>query len=362
MKNLIRSTTLALLAIPLAAQAPRYWVGVQGGYDWQGTDSRNAKNNGILGVTAGTWCTDRWGGDVSVLGTQLKSKINSSSADEYHGDVSALLNLSPTLGTVVPYLRLGVGGTQVGSPFSLSPNTTVRFNETGGVGLQFLPQGGFLLGLEGRAVHIETRTSYTEYLGLVTLGFRWGAPAAMPVAAQPAPAPAPIPPPPPAPVPEPAPAPAPAPAPEPAPAPAPVVVAPAPQPPPPAKIVLDEAVLHFANGKSVIPAEGVTAIQKVADSLKAYHGDYTLVVTGYTSSVGTPAFNKALSKRRADAVAKVLVDNGIPAGAIQTVGAGPDNPIADNKTKAGQARNRRVEIDVKAAGVESQKIETSATE
>ena len=46
------------------------------------------------------------------------------------------------------------------------------------------------------------------------------------------------------------------------------------------------------------------------------------------------------------------------------MGAGPDEPVADNKTKEGQARNRRVEIDIKAPGaeVESGKVETSTTE
>lgn len=123
-------------------------------------------------------------------------------------------------------------------------------------------------------------------------------------------------------------------------------------------------MLHFGNGSAVIPQEGIGAIQKVAEGLKAYQGRYSLVVTGYTSSTGKAAFNRTLSKRRADAVAKVLVDAGIPAGSIQTVGAGPDEPVADNKTKEGQARNRRVEIDIKAPGaeVESGKVETSTTE
>jgi outer membrane immunogenic protein len=124
----------------------------------------------------------------------------------------------------------------------------------------------------------------------------------------------------------------------------PVVVA----PPPPAKIVLDQAVLHFANNKAVMSAEGVEAVQKVAEELKQYTGNYTLVVTGYTSSIGSKAWNKTLSKRRADAVAKVLEDSGIPVSAVQTAGMGPDNPIADNKTAEGQAKNRRVEIEVKA--------------
>jgi len=76
--------------------------------------------------------------------------------------------------------------------------------------------------------------------------------------------------------------------------------------------------------------------------------------------VGRKAFNKALSKRRAEAVAKVLVDAGIPAASVETVGEGPDRPVADNATKDGQAKNRRVEIDVKASGknVEIRKVET----
>jgi len=139
----------------------------------------------------------------------------------------------------------------------------------------------------------------------------------------------------------------------------PVVVAP-PPPPPPAKIVLDQAVLHFANSKAVLSDEGVAAVQQVAQELKQYPGDYTLVVSGHTSSTGSKAFNKVLSKKRADAVAKVLVDSGIPATSIQTVGYGPDQPLMDNAMAEGQARNRRVEIEVKVkdASVETRTIQT----
>jgi OmpA-OmpF porin, OOP family len=359
MKKLLITASIGLIILPLSAQTPQGWVGIQGGYDWQGDKDRNAKDNGVVGLTTGLWCTPRWGGDLSLLGTQLKSKTTGDKSNEYHLDGSVLLNLAPTLGTWVPYLRAGVGGTHIDTPFSLSASTTNRFNYTGGLGLQALPAEHLLLGLEARAVRIENRTSYTELMALVTVGYRWGASAvaAPPSIPPPAPEPAPVPPPvePPAPVPPPAP--------EPTPAPVPLVIAPEP-PPPPAKVVLDEAVLHFGNGKDAIPPEAIGAIQKVADSLKAFQGQYSLVVTGYTSSTSKPAFNRALSKRRADAVAKVLVDAGIPAASIQTVGAGPDNPVADNKSKEGQARNRRVEIDIKAPGaeVESQKVETSPTE
>jgi OOP family OmpA-OmpF porin len=362
---MLLTATLALAAVPLAAQAGQSWVGIQGGYDLQNNSSRNAKDNAILGLTGGSWCTDRWGYDLGILGTQLKGKnaLSGASADEFHGHLSALFNLAPGAGDWVPYLRAGLGATQVDKPWSFAADKTTRFSYNGGIGVQGLLAEHFLLGLEARSVRIETQTSYTETMGLVTLAYRWGG-----ANATPAPAPAQAEAPAPEPMPVPAPAPMPAPAPEPvaaAPAPAPVEMAPEPAAPaPPAKIVLDEAVLHFANGKNELTPEGTRAVRKVADSLKAFPGDYTLVVTGYTSSVGSAAFNKALSKRRADAVAKVLVDAGIPDGSVRTVGAGPDQPLADNKTKAGQARNRRVEIEVKVAGqaVETRTTETAVTE
>jgi len=118
-------------------------------------------------------------------------------------------------------------------------------------------------------------------------------------------------------------------------------------------------VLHFANGRSELGPDATAAIQKVADGLKSYSGTYTLVVSGHTSSVGGAALNKKLSKQRAEAVAKILAESGIPAANITSVGVGPDKPLADNKTKEGQAKNRRVEIDVK---VNDGKAEVRKTE
>ena len=118
-------------------------------------------------------------------------------------------------------------------------------------------------------------------------------------------------------------------------------------------------MLHFANGRSELGPDAIAAIQKVAAGLKSYPGSYTLEVSGHTSSVGGAALNKKLSKQRAEAVAKILADSGIPASRITSVGAGPDKPLADNKTKEGQAKNRRVEIDVQ---VNDGKAEVRKTE
>jgi len=344
----------------LVAQEGTKWVSAQGAYLVQ--DSSSLKDGFGYGLGLGTWFTDRWGMELSALNTDLKVKDFDLKARETHGFISGLMNFNPGGTTWFPYLRLGVGGTQLASPWSGKTDSTTRFNFHGGLGVQAHLAENFLATLEARAVRIETDTSRSEYQAILGLGYRWGGsrPAAVP--------PPPPPPPPPAPEP-PKPVEAVKPPPPPAPEPPPPVeeakpVPPPPPPPPPAKIVLDEAMLHFANGKADITEDGVLAVKKVAGSLKAFKGDYTLVVSGYTSSVGSVALNKSLGKRRADAVAKVLIAEGIPAASVQTVGAGPEKPIADNKTKEGQAKNRRVEIDVKVQGqnVEVRKTETTVQE
>lgn len=76
-------------------------------------------------------------------------------------------------------------------------------------------------------------------------------------------------------------------------------------------------------------------------------GDYpnsTVQIVGHTDSDGDAAFNQQLSERRANAVADVLLNRGVPFNRIQTFGRGESQPIASNLTPEGKARNRRVEI------------------
>nr|WP_309502876.1 OmpA family protein [uncultured Roseovarius sp.] len=81
----------------------------------------------------------------------------------------------------------------------------------------------------------------------------------------------------------------------------------------------------------------------VADSLQSYPNS-TVQVVGHTDNTGEAAYNQALSERRANAVADVLMDGGVGFGRIQTYGRGEDQPIASNLTPDGRAQNRRVEI------------------
>ena len=69
-------------------------------------------------------------------------------------------------------------------------------------------------------------------------------------------------------------------------------------------------------------------------------------LVGHADSSGGDALNQKLSIARAEAVKKVLVDNGIEKNRVYTEGKGSKAPVADNKTADGRAKNRRVEIEV----------------
>jgi len=67
---------------------------------------------------------------------------------------------------------------------------------------------------------------------------------------------------------------------------------------------------------------------------------------GHTDSVGGDAYNQKLSVKRADAVKAYLTSKGFDASRVYTEGKGEAQPVADNKSKEGRAKNRRVEIEV----------------
>ncbi len=71
-----------------------------------------------------------------------------------------------------------------------------------------------------------------------------------------------------------------------------------------------------------------------------------IIAVGHTDSIGTDAYNQKLSVRRAEAVKAYLVSKGIEKNRVYTEGKGEKQPVADNKTAEGRAKNRRVEIEV----------------
>ena len=143
-----------------------------------------------------------------------------------------------------------------------------------------------------------------------------------------------------------APAPAPAPAPKAAPAPAPVAKAPAPAPAPAAATKVTYAADAFFDfDKSVLKAEGKAKLDDLSGKVKAINLE-VIIAVGHTDSVGADAYNQKLSVKRADAVKAYLVSKGMEKNRVYTEGKGEKQPVADNKTDTGRAKNRRVEIEV----------------
>lgn len=86
------------------------------------------------------------------------------------------------------------------------------------------------------------------------------------------------------------------------------------------------------------------SLRRLADYLKRPPGFKNLVIEGHTDSVGSEQYNEKLSQRRAESVRKVLLDFGLPADKVQSIGYGETRPIADNGNFQGRAQNRRVEF------------------
>ncbi len=107
---------------------------------------------------------------------------------------------------------------------------------------------------------------------------------------------------------------------------------------------LSNVSVTFGFDKSVLTKSDKAQLDDVATSLTSARG-YILAVTGGTDSVGDAQYNYHLSQKRADAVVNYLQTKfNIPPHKFYLVGIGKDNAPADNKTAAGRAENRRVEV------------------
>ena len=196
-----------------------------------------------------------------------------------------------------------------------------------GLGLEYKFSEALALRAEYERTRLDDNIRRKANVDLMSLGlvYKLGRPVAAPVVYTPPPAPEPV-----------AEAPAPMPAPMPAPAPAPV---------PTSEKVSFAAEALFDFNKSNVKPEGKAALDDLLAKLQGMNTE-VMVTVGHTDSVGSDAYNQKLSMRRAEAVKAYIVSKGVDASRVYTEGKGESQPIADNSTAAGRAKNRRVTVEV----------------
>ena len=101
--------------------------------------------------------------------------------------------------------------------------------------------------------------------------------------------------------------------------------------------------INFEVAKADIKSSSYGILDEIVAALKARPA-LRVLVEGHTDSTGARAFNMDLSKRRAQAVVGYLVGKGVSPSRLSAKGYGPDRPIADNATKLGRSKNRRVQF------------------
>jgi OOP family OmpA-OmpF porin len=117
---------------------------------------------------------------------------------------------------------------------------------------------------------------------------------------------------------------------------------PTPAPPPVRQRIVLRGV-NFDFDSSVVRPESRPVLDQGAELLKQ-NPDVLVVVEGFTDSIGGPEYNQQLSVRRAEAVYRYLVNQGVDPERLTVEGFGETRPIADNDTESGRAQNRRVEL------------------
>ena len=103
--------------------------------------------------------------------------------------------------------------------------------------------------------------------------------------------------------------------------------------------------INFENNSAKVDTASKALISTYATFLKK-HTNYSAKIVGYTDSRGRASYNQKLSQKRADAVVNQLVADGVDAKQLSAEGMGENNPIADNSTAEGRAKNRRIEAEL----------------
>ena len=318
------------LADSSSTQDQRFYFSPSATYNWM--DSNWGVNNGMgLNLGIGKPVSEHWNIEGNLSYTELGYQNGNNSLDNTDLNVDAMyfLNRNPSFS---PFVEIGAGGLYAQG----RSNSSTYGDANAGV--------GFMTWLHDIAIRADVRYRYTGSVAAWAANVPgssfspddWIASLGLVIPLGEKAKPAPI-----AEAPAPAPAPAAAPEPAPAPAPAPVEAVP-PRPVAHTKLVLEGS--HFAFNKATLDASGKAKLDEDAKLLVAYP-DIKVKISGYTDSIGSVKYNKRLSDRRADTVFRYLQSHGVKSDRMTMQGYGESNPVASNKTAAGRAKNRRVEIE-----------------
>jgi outer membrane protein OmpA-like peptidoglycan-associated protein len=109
--------------------------------------------------------------------------------------------------------------------------------------------------------------------------------------------------------------------------------------------------VYFEVNKSVVQPAMRSRLLEIARALSTAGDDSSILIEGHTDADGSSEYNLELSRLRAEAVRSVLVAGGVPADRVETQGYGETRPVATNRSAAGKAQNRRVEIVLQGSAV-----------
>lgn len=115
------------------------------------------------------------------------------------------------------------------------------------------------------------------------------------------------------------------------------------------KALLETEVITFATGSADITDEGIAVVERVIELMApvfAIRPNVEVRIDGHTDSEGSEDFNRDLSLRRAQAVLDYMVAAGLPEANLTAEGFGESQPVADNATAEGRAKNRRIEFNL----------------
>lgn len=330
MKKLILLTTLFTIPVWAVNDSPQFFIGVKGGYQWALDDNYHHSNpeGTILGLYSGLQFTPSWSWD---LGYQYHDDLK---ADATSVNVKAWLiesalrydwylqyNLSL-------YGRLGVAYWNVEKVQpSLDSLDATGFSPLGEIGMsyQMTPSLSLSAGYQYiDSIGKSNTGKYDSHAAMISVAYTFGSKVqSAPIETTPV-----------------------------------VESIPAPK-----QEAVDTKQVYTFSAETIVGRFGFDSvtlsdnfIQSLAEvvSILETNPQARAVIVGHTDSTGAETYNQRISERRAQAVAVQLVDLGVSQEQLEWRGAGWSNPIADNATAEGRAKNRRIEVTIPSFQFEEQ--------